>query len=282
MRPRSSATVNIGALVLVSLATLATLAAACGPAPSPAAAPIELTVFAAASLKGVLEEIAPAYALEAPRVTLTVSTGASSALRTQIEQGAPADVFLSADTQHPAALVEGGLAAGEARVFARNELTVIKPVDAPGISEPRDLAGPGVKIVAAGEAVPITAYANQVVSNLAALDGYPADYAQAYAANVVSREDDVKAVVAKIELGEGDAAIVYRTDALAADAVAVIRIPDAANVEATYAGVVVRASAHPGAARAFLDWLTSDQAQAILSAHGFSPLSHGFAPAPAT
>lgn len=282
MRPRSSATVNIGALVLVSLATLATLAAACGPAPSPAAGPIELTVFAAASLKGVLEEIAPAYALEAPRVTLTVSTGASSALRTQIEQGAPADVFLSADTQHPAALVEGGLAAGEARVFARNELTVIKPVDAPGISEPRDLAGPGVKIVAAGEAVPITAYANQVVSNLAALDGYPADYAQAYAANVVSREDDVKAVVAKIELGEGDAAIVYRTDALAADAVAVIRIPDAANVEATYAGVVVRASAHPGAARAFLDWLTSDQAQAILSAHGFSPLSHGFAPAPAT
>ncbi len=269
MRARSPATVNVTALVLVALASLG---AACGPAPSPtAAAPIELTVFAAASLKGALEEIAPAYALEAPGVTLAVSTGASSTLRTQIEQGASADVFLSADTQHPTALADGGLVAGDARVFARNKLAIIKPVDAPRISEPLDLAAPGVKIVAAGAAVPITAYANQVVANLAALDGYPADFAEACAANVASREDDVKAVVAKIELGEGDAAIVYRTDALAAE-VAIIGIPDAANVEATYAGVAIEASAHPAEAAAFLDWLIGSEGQAILAVHGFSPM----------
>jgi molybdate transport system substrate-binding protein len=247
-------------------------AAACSPAPSaPGAAPVELTVYGAASLKRALEEIVPAYAPRAPGVRLTVSTGASSALRTQIEQGAPADVFLSADTEQPTALVDGGLAAGEPRTFASNELTVIKPVDADQVVEPVDMADPGVKVIAAGDAVPITTYANQVVANLSTLQGYPAWFAEAYAANVVSREDDVKAIVAKIELGEGDAAIVYRTDALAADAVAVMRIPDAANVVASYAGVAIKASAHPAEAAAFLDWLTGSEGQAILTSHGFSP-----------
>ena len=256
---------------LATIAVLALLVAGCGPAPSASvAAPLELTVYAAASLKGALEEVAPAYALQAPAVTLIVSTGASSSLRTQIEQGAPADMFLSADTEQPTALVDGGLAAGDARAFTGNELTIIRPVDASRIAEPVDLADPGVKIIAAGEAVPITDYANQVVANLAALDGYPAGYADAYAANVVSREDDVKAVVAKIQLGEGDAAIVYRTDALAADAIAVIEIPDTANVQARYAGVVIASSAHAAEAAAFLDWLIGPEGQTILAASGFT------------
>ena len=256
------------AVLLIALA----VAVACAPASSGRSpAPAALTVYAAASLKGALEEIAPAYALAVPGVTLTVSTAASSALRAQIEQGAPADVFLSADTAQPAALVEAGLTAGDARVFAGNELTVIKPVDTSKVNEPADLADPGVKVIAAGDAVPITKYANQVVASLASLNGYPAWFADAYAANVVSREDDVKAVVAKIELGEGDAAIVYRTDALAADAVAVMKIPDAANVVASYAGVVLESSTHGAEAAAFLDWLTGSEGQAILASHGFSP-----------
>ena len=267
MRHRSAA-------LVAAIAAVSVLAAACAPALSATAtSPLELTVYAAASLKGTLEQIAPAYALEMPGVTLTISTGASSALRTQIEQGASADVFLSADTQHPAALVEAGFAAGDARVFAANELTIIKPVDAPRIVDLVDLADPGVKIVAAGDAVPITKYANQVVANLAALDGYPAGFADAYAANVVSREDDVRAVVAKIELGEGDAAIVYRTDALAADAIAVINVPDGANVLATYAGVVIKSSVHLAEATAFLDWLIRPEGQAILASLGFSSRS---------
>jgi molybdate transport system substrate-binding protein len=259
-------------LATIAVAVAALGAAACSPAPSATvAAAVELTVSGAASLTGALEEIVPAYALHAPGVTLTISTGASSALRTQIEQGAAADVFLSADTQQPTALVDGGLAAGDQRIFASNELTVIKPVDAEKVVEPADMADPGVKIIAAGDAVPITKYANQVVANLSTLPGYPAGFAEAYAANIVSREDDVKAVVAKIELGEGDAAIVYGTDARAADAVAVMRIPDAANVVASYAGVAVKASTHPAEAAAFLDWLTGSEGQAILAAHGFLP-----------
>jgi molybdate transport system substrate-binding protein len=257
-------------LAAIALAAIAILVAGCRPAPSTTAA-VELTIYGPASLQGALEDIGPAYALEASGVTLTMSTGASSALRTQIEQGAPADVFLSADTQHPAALVDGGLTAGGSRAFAGNELAIIKPVDALRVAEPVDLADPGVKIVATGEAVPIARYANQVVANLAALDGYPAGFPEAYAANIVSREDDVKAVVAKIELGEGDAAIVYRTDALAGDAIALIRIPDAANVRATYAGVIIKSSGHAVQAGAFLEWLVGPEGQAILASHGFTP-----------
>lgn len=268
MRFRSSAIVAAMATAIA----LATLAAACGPAPTGvSAATTELTVYAAASLKGTLEELTAAYVTASPGISLTVSTAASSALRAQIEQGAPADVFLSADTTQPAALVDAGLAAGDALIFAGNRLALIVPTaDPAGIATPADLARPGVKIVAAGDAVPITAYANELLTRLAALDGYPADFLEGCTANLVSREDDVKAVVAKIELAEGDAAIVYQTDALASDNVSVIDIPAEANVTASYAGVVVRASPHVAEARAFLDWLTTDPAQAIFVSHGFS------------
>ena len=233
---------------------------------------IELTVYAAASLKNAVEALIGAYAAVEPEITITVSTGASSALRTQIEQGAPADVFLSADTKQPAALVAAGLSAGEASVIADNRLAIILPSANPAAVEtPADLARPGVKIIAAGDAVPITSYATDLVTRLAAIDGYPPRFAEAYAANVVSREDDVTAVVAKVELGEGDAAIVYQTDALASDAVATIEIPPAAEVAASYGGVVVGASPHLEAARAFLDWLSGSDAQAILASFGFSP-----------
>jgi molybdate transport system substrate-binding protein len=261
-----------------SSATTASQDPSDGPAPANPAptvtAPadsIELTVYAAASLRDAVEAIVGAYGAVEPGITLTVSTGASSALRAQIEQGAPADVFLSADTEQPAALVAAGLTAGEAEVFAGNGLALIVPTANPAaIATPADLARPGVKIIAAGDAVPITTYATELVTRLAALDGYPPGFVEAYAANVVSHEDDVKAVVAKIELGEGDAAIVYRTDAVASTAVATIEIPPAAEVAASYAGVVGGASRHVEAAGAFLDWLGGPDAQAILASFGFS------------
>ncbi len=273
------------AIVTVLLATMAVgmVAAGCGTPLSRAdARPTELTVYAAASLKETLEDISGAYATAAPAVRLTVSTAASTALRAQIEQGAPADVFLSADTTQPSALVDAGLAAGEALVFAGNRLAIIVPAaDPAGIDTPADLARPGIGIVAAGEAVPITGYASELIDGLARLEGYPAGFADAVTANVVSREDDVKVVVAKIELGEGDAAIVYQTDALASDGVTTIDIPAEANVVASYAGMVVKTSTHPGEARPFLDWLVTDPAQAIFASHGFAPPEPGPAPAPA-
>ena len=121
--------------------------------------------------------------------------------------------------------------------------------------------------------MPITKYATQLVDNLAKDSGYPADFAAAYAANVASKEDNVKAVIAKIELGEGDAGIVYVTDAKASTKVATVDVPDAANVPATYAGVVVKASKNPEAAKAFLDWFAGPDGQAILGGFGFLPPS---------
>ena len=119
--------------------------------------------------------------------------------------------------------------------------------------------------------MPITKYATQLVDNLAKEAGYPADFAAAYAGNVASKEDNVKAVVAKIELGEGDAGIVYVTDARASDKVTPIDVPDAANVAATYDGVVVKASENVDRGQAFLDWFAGPDGQAILSDLGFLP-----------
>ncbi len=239
--------------------------------PSPDTRTAALTILAAASLGPALDQIEPAFERSHPGATLTISTDSSAALATQIEQGAPADVFLSADMTNARRVVDAGLSAGDPVVFATNELTIIAPADNPaGLTRAFDLAKPGVRVVAAGDEVPITAYAVQVVDNLAAESGAPADFAARYAANVVSKEDNVAAVRAKIELGEGDAAIVYVTDAVAARDVATIDVPASANVRARYAGVVVEGGSRV-AAHAFLDWLAGPHGRSILAEFGFLP-----------
>jgi len=251
------------------------LVAACtaGSATSaPSAAATDLTIFGAASLKGVLEAAKTAYEASHPGMTLTLSTDSSSVLAAQIEQGAPADVLLSADASNPRKLVAGGFASGDAVAFASNELAIVVPSDNPaGVTSPADLARSGLTIIGAGDGVPITTYATQLVDALASEPGYPAGFAAAYTANIVSREDNVKAMVAKIELGEGDAGIVYVTDAAASTKVMTIDIPAAADVRATYSGVVVKASPNQAAAEAFLDWFAGPGGQAILSSFGFLP-----------
>ena len=249
--------------------------AACSTAAvSPSSPAVELTVYGAASLKGALEQAKAAFETANPGTTLTLSTDSSSALATQIEQGAPADLFLSADATNPRKLVDAGVADGAPVTFASNALTVIVPANDPArIMSPAELAKPGVRIVAAGDEVPITRYATQLVDNLAREAGYPADFAAAYAANIASKEDNVKAVVAKIELGEGDAGIVYVTDARASTKVATIDVPSAANVPATYDGVVIKGSTNAAVARAFLAWFAGPDGQAILAALGFLPPS---------
>ena len=242
-----------------------------GVSPDASAGPTaHLTILAAASLVDALAAADSAYQAGHPGASFTVSTGSSAALRVQIEQGAPADLFLSADTANAQALVREGMADGTAVPFAGNRLTVVVPSSNPAhVRTPADLARPGVRIVAAGSQVPITRYADQVVANLARQPGYPADFAARYAANVISHEDDVRAVLAKIELDEADAAIVYVTDAASSTHVRTIPIPDAANVPATYEGVVVSGSAHARAAAAFLAWLAGPGGQAILARFGF-------------
>jgi molybdate transport system substrate-binding protein len=276
-----------GALVAGLLAMLAACSSAATQAPSAPASipaspgssrsagsvpPATLTIYGAASLKGALDEAKAAWEAANPGSRVTISTDSSATLETQIEQGAPADLFLSADTTNPKKLVDKGLAAGAAVNFAGNRLTVIVPMANPaGVRTPADLATSGVKVIAAGDAVPITKYATQLVANLAKEPGYPSDFIAACAANIASKEDNVKAVVAKIELGEGDAAIVYVTDAKASTKVATIEVPPTANVPATYAAVVVKASPNAAAAQAFLDWFAGPDGQAILAGFGFLP-----------
>jgi len=272
MRSRFAVLSAVIALVLTACSSAAT------PSPSstaPAsttptgAASGSLTIYAAASLKAALAKAQTAYVAANPGTTFAISTDSSSALETKIEQGAPVDVFLSADTANPQKLVDKGLA-GTITKFALNHLTVIVPTANPaGIKTPADLAKAGVKIIAAGDTVPITKYATQLVANLAKESGYPADFVAKYTANIASKEDNVAAVVSKVELGEGDAGIVYVTDAKSSTKVTTVAVPDTANVPATYGGVVVKASPNAAAAGAFLAWLAGPDGQAILAGFGF-------------
>jgi molybdate transport system substrate-binding protein len=256
-----------GGVLASATVGLAGLLAACGtPLTS---SPVTITVFGAASLRDALEAAAAAYE-EATGTTIVVATDSSTALRTQIEQGARVEVFLSADTQNPDALMAGGLVNGAVVPFAGNNLAIVTPAANPaGLGSPFDLGRPGLKIIAAGDSVPISGYAATLLRNLAALPGAPAGLGDAYAANIVSREDNALAVLSKVALGEGDTGIVYASDATASAAVAIVDIPSEANVSATYAGVVPTTALQPAAGRAFLDWLAGPEGQALLAAFGF-------------
>jgi molybdate transport system substrate-binding protein len=275
MRSRVPGLICVIALILAACSGAATPDSS-GPnsAPVASAAPANLTIYGAASLKAVLAKVKTAYEAANPGTTLTISTDSSASLEFQIEQGAPADVFLSADTKNPQTLIDKGLAAGSLTKFAGNLLAIIVPTaNQAAIQTPADLARSGVKVIAAGDAVPITKYATQLVANLAKQPGYPPDFVARYTANIVSKEDNVAAVVAKIGLGEGDAGIVYVTDSKAATGVTTFAVPDAANVPATYGGVVVKASTHLAAATAFLAWFAGPRGQTILASFGFLPPS---------
>lgn len=199
-----------------------------------------------------------------------VVTASSAALRVQIEQGAYADVFLSADEANPRALEEAGLTSGPPVALATNALAVIVPATNPAqVRTPADLASPGVRIIATHQQVPIALYTAQLVDALARLPGYPADFPERYAANVVSHEDNVTAAAAKVALGEGDAAIVYATDALAVPGVTSIAVPAEAQVRATYSGAVLRAARQRAAGNELLSWLTGPEGQAVLNRRGF-------------
>jgi molybdate transport system substrate-binding protein len=233
----------------------------------------DLTVFAAASLGDAFEDLALPWADVHPGSDLVLSLDASSTLRVQVEQGAPADVFAAADAADARAISDACLAGSPVTPFAGNTLVVVVPAGNPaGVVSPADLARPGLRFVAAGPDVPISGYAAMVLDQLSRLDGYPAAFADAVAANVVSEEDNVRAVLAKIELGEGDAAIVYATDAARAPGVEIVPLPAQANIVATYAAVTVWGSADPALASDFLAFLTGPVGQGVLRARGFLPV----------
>jgi molybdate transport system substrate-binding protein len=244
-------------------------AATLPPQPSAMREEHTLTVFAAASLTDAFTEIGAAFEAANPGVTVVFNFANSRALSTQIEEGAVADVFASANTKEMDTLATGGMV-GEAKPFVNNLLTIIVPPDNPaGLSIPRDLSRAGLKLVLAAEEVPVGKYARQVLDKLDVL--YGAGYRDAVLANVVSNEDNVKQVVAKVQLGEVDAGIVYTSDVVAAPELVSIEIPAEQNVIAVYPIAVLQASSEPTLAQAFIDYVLSDEGQAVLRAWGFSP-----------
>lgn len=253
--------------LLIGAASFAVVVVACN---SASATPSQITVLAASSLQTALPDLTAAWKTSHPTTSLVTSTGATSALRMQIEQGSPADVLLGADTTNAQTLVDEEAARGPVTPYATNALTVIVPANNPkGIQTAADLAKPGVCVIAAGDNVPINHYAEQLVMNLSQRSDYGSSFAANYEANVCSREDNVGAVVNKISLGEGDAAIVYVTDAAAGQNLEQVSVPADSNVVATYGGVVTSSSTSPDTAAEFVSWLTGPAGQSVLKSHGF-------------
>jgi molybdate transport system substrate-binding protein len=231
-----------------------------------------LTVFAASSLTDAFEEIATTFEADNPGLDVIFNFGSSSTLATQLAEGAPADIFASANTRQMQVALDAGRISGEPRIFARNLLVLITPAANPArIVSLRDLANPGVKVVVAAPEVPIRVYTDVMLARLASLPTYGDAYRSAVLANVVSEEENVRQVFLKVALGEADAGIVYGSDVTpdAAEQVLTIPIPRIVNSLAAYPIAITNDSSDSELARAFLDYVLSDDGQATLTRWGF-------------
>jgi molybdate transport system substrate-binding protein len=244
-----------------ALAVAALALAACGDDDSGGGSggqsPSKIKVFAAASLTAAFNELGQRYtAAEGTKVTFNFA--GSQALATQIQQGAPADVFASADTTNMDKVKD---LVGAPQSFASNLLAIVVEKGNPkGIRTLDDLASSDVKVVLAAEEVPAGRYARQILGQ-AGVKVSP-----------VSEEDNVKAVVTKVSLGEADAGIVYVTDVTAGgDKVEGVDVPKEQNVTATYPIATVKASKAQDKAQAFMDLVLSGQGQQVLAKYGFLP-----------
>jgi molybdate transport system substrate-binding protein len=239
-----------------------------------ARAPKALTVYAAASLTESFEDIGKLFEQQHPGTTVLFNFAGSQQLVLQLQQGAAADVFASADSIWMQVASDSGLLAGDPVLFAHNRLVVIVPKSNPGrIDRLEDLSRRGVKLVLAADAVPAGRYSRQALRNLAQAPGFPVDYVRSTLANVVSNEQNVRGVVTKVQVGEADAGIVYRSDVTDAvgRVVKTIAIPDSMNVLANYPLAVVRGSRLGDLAREFVALVTSPEGQAVLQRYNFSP-----------
>jgi molybdate transport system substrate-binding protein len=254
--------------IFATVLTAAFLLGGGAPAPAQNAG---VTVFAAASLTEAFTAAGPAFTKKTG-LPVTFNFGGSDTLATQIKQGAPADVFASANLAQMKVVTDAGLVAGAPATFAKNRLVAIAPKnDAVKISGPADLARPGLKVVLAAPAVPVGGYARATFAKLAGTPGYDPGFPAAVEKNVVSDELDVKAVVTKIALGEADAGVVYSTDVTPAVAAQLNEYPFPAAVAPDIAYPIAALKNAPDAkgAQAFVDFILSPDGQAFLRARGF-------------
>jgi molybdate transport system substrate-binding protein len=245
------------------LAVAALLLAACGgddntSSGGSSASPAEIKVFAAASLTAAFTKIGEDFTAANGGTKVTFNFAGSQALATQIQQGAPADVFASADIPNMDKVKD---LVGIPQNFASNQLQIVVEKGNPkGVKGLEDLANPDLKVVLAAPEVPAGRYAAEALGK--------ADVT----VKPVSQEDNVKAVVNKVALGEADAGIVYVTDVTAGgDRVEGVDIPEDLNVLATYPIATVKASKAQDKAQAFMDLVLSDQGQQVLKQYGFLP-----------
>ncbi len=251
----------IGWMSLVLLGSAALL----GGCDKSAPAQVKLNVFAASSLTDAFEQAEASFEKAHPNVDVALNFAGSQALRLQLEQGAKADVFASANQKHMAAIVDQKLAPSS-EIFAHNELVIITPADAKAIETVEDL--PKAKhIVIGADNVPVGMYTDKFLATARAKLGD--DYTAKVRDHIVSRESNVRLVRSKVALGEADAAVVYRTDAVSSKKVRLVPIPNALNVRADYPIAVMSGSTHPELARAFVDFLRSKKGRHILDDNGF-------------
>ncbi|MEV3901090.1 molybdate ABC transporter substrate-binding protein [Mycobacterium sp. NPDC050551] len=223
-----------------------------------AGAPI--TVFAAASLKATFTELGARFEQDNPGATVTFNFAGSSDLVTQLTQGAPADVFASADVKNMTKAVDAGLVAGEPVNFATNTLTIVtQPGNPLQIMTFADLAKPGTQVVVCAPQVPCGSATEKV------------ERATGVTLTPVSEESAVTDVLGKVTSGQADAGLVYVTDATAArDEVTAIPFPEAGEAVNTYPITVLEDSANTAAAQAFIDLVTGPTGQQALAAAGFA------------
>lgn len=235
-----------------------------------------LTVFTAASLTGAFTDIGKAYEAQNENVKIDLVFDGSQALRTQVEQGANPDIFVSASTKHMQALQDGGfMDNGTVAVFLGNSMALIVPSGNPaGITGLADLAKPGTKIVIGTKDVPFGDYTRQVLDKMAADPAYGEAYREAVMKNVISEETAVSSVVPKLTLGEADAAFVYKSDVSKDDLekVSRIEVPVEYNVMATYPLGILADSPHRAEAESFVAFVRGPDGSAILTEYGFDPI----------
>ena len=250
---------------------------ACTARPSQPAETQTLTILAAVSLNEAFTELADVFRTGHPGVEMSFNFSGSQQLAQQLTNGAPADVFASANQRQMDVVVEEGrIRSGDVAVFAQNRLVIISPNENPGeIEELKDLARPGLKLILAAQEVPVGQYSLNFLEKAAADPSYGESFRAAVLENVVSYEDNVRAVLTKVSLGEADAGIVYTSDVTgrAAGHVTRLDIPDAFNISAAYPIAVVEDSANAALAQEFVSLVLSPQGQQVLAKYGFIPVN---------
>lgn len=260
--------------LLALLAALSgALAAPVAAAPSPQT-PAELTVFAAASLTDAYRQIGRNFERLNPGTRVVFNFAGSQQLAAQLGQGAPADVFASANTaQMTVAVNAGRVTKDTAKTFVLNRLLVVtSPSSKASITRLQDLAKPGLKLVFAAKAVPVGQYSLDFLDKAARDPAFGSGYKDAVLKNVVSYEENVRSVLAKVSLGEGDAGIVYISDVISSPRTPVkrITIPTSLNVIASYPIATVSDSKQAALAQRFVNYMFAGDTRLILVRYGFT------------